>query len=106
MKRLSMQRLSVVTQMPPPTPVREEAEEEEEEIGEVISMSPAVRHPVINYRRSRTSLMLSPTSGNNSSQISLSGLSLTSDPQKQYYGQIINPSDLIAVGIEDAFTRF
>ncbi|KAK3109444.1 hypothetical protein LTR53_017297 [Teratosphaeriaceae sp. CCFEE 6253] len=93
-------RLSLQTQIPPPPPVPEEDEEMD-----VISMSPAVRTPITNFRKSRSSLALSTLPGANSSQISLSGMNLTSDPNKKYFGQMIDSSDLVASGIENAFTR-
>ncbi|KAK5137994.1 hypothetical protein LTR08_005791 [Meristemomyces frigidus] len=93
-------RLSLQTNLAPPPPVPEE-----DEMEEVISMSPAVRQPVMSYRRSRASLLMSATPGASSSQINLSGMSLTSDPHKQYHGQNINSNDLVANGIENAFNR-
>ncbi|KAK4545172.1 hypothetical protein LTR36_003723 [Oleoguttula mirabilis] len=93
-------RLSLQTQLPPPPPVPEE-----EEMEEVISMSPAVRQPVAMFRQSRSSLMLSAMPGASSSQVNLSGMNLTSDPHKPYFGQSINSHDLIATGIENAFSR-
>ena len=94
------QRLSLQTQIPAPPPVSEE-----EEVEEVISMSPAVREPIVSYRRSRASLAMSAGPGASSSQVSLSGLSLTSDPNRRYFGQTIDRNDLVATGIENAFTR-
>lgn len=94
-------RLSLQTQLPPPPPVPEE----EEEMEEVISMSPAVRQPVMKFRQSRSSLALSAMPGASSSQINLSGLNLTSDPNKPYFGQSLQSHDLIATGIENAFSR-
>jgi len=97
-------RLSLQTQIPPPPPVPEE-----EEMEEVITMSPAARQqPVTSFRKSRSSLALSMMSagpGASSSQINLSGMNLTSDPHKPYFGQNIDHNDLIATGIENAFTR-
>jgi hypothetical protein len=93
------QRLSLQTQLPPPPPVPEE-----EEMAEVITMSPAVREPIMRSRQSRSSLALSAIPGN-ASQISLSGMALTSDPNKKYFGQNIDAGDLVATGLENAFSR-
>jgi hypothetical protein len=93
------QRLSLQTQLPPPPPVPEE-----EEMAEIISMSPAVSAPIVSFRKSRSSLALSALPGN-SSQVSLSGMALTSDPNKKYFGQTIDAGDLVATGLENAFSR-
>ncbi|KAK1063967.1 hypothetical protein LTR74_009034 [Friedmanniomyces endolithicus] len=93
-------RLSLQTQIPPPPPVPEEDEEME-----VISMSPAVRTPVVNFRKSRSSLALSALPGASSSQVNLSGMNLTSSAHKPYFGQTVDSSDLVASGIENAFDR-
>ncbi|KAK1068058.1 hypothetical protein LTR74_005958 [Friedmanniomyces endolithicus] len=93
-------RLSLQTQIPAPPPVPEEDEEME-----VISMSPAVRTPVANFRKSRSSLALSALPGASSSQVNLSGMNLTSSANKPYFGQTVDSSDLVASGIENAFDR-
>ncbi|TKA83288.1 hypothetical protein B0A55_00816, partial [Friedmanniomyces simplex] len=93
-------RLSLQTQIPAPPPVPEEDEEME-----VISMSPAVRTPVMSFRKSRSSLALSALPGASSSQVNLSGMNLTSSARKPYFGQTVDSSDLVASGIENAFTR-
>ncbi|KAK1043382.1 hypothetical protein LTR33_015431, partial [Friedmanniomyces endolithicus] len=93
-------RLSLQTQIPAPPPVPEEDEEME-----VISMSPAVRTPVANFRKSRSSLALSALPGASSSQVNLSGMNLTSSAHKPYFGQTVDSSDLVASGIENAFDR-
>lgn len=98
-------RLSLQTHVPAPPPVPEEDEEEME----VISMSPAVREPVMSFRKSRSSLALSALAGPgaSSSQINLSGMNLSSDPSKRntYFGQTIDSHDLVATGLENAFDR-
>ncbi|KAI7179180.1 hypothetical protein KC343_g14789 [Hortaea werneckii] len=100
------QRLSLQTQIPPPPPVPEE--EEGEAMDEIIAMSPAARQPITSFRKSRSSIALSMVSagpGNSNSQVNLSGVNLTADTQKPYFGQTINSADLIATGIENAFSR-
>ncbi|KAI6825210.1 hypothetical protein KC340_g2038 [Hortaea werneckii] len=100
------QRLSLQTQIPPPPPVPEE--EEGEAMDEIIAMSPAARQPITSFRKSRSNIALSMVSagpGNSNSQVNLSGVNLTADTQKPYFGQTINSADLIATGIENAFSR-
>ncbi|KAI6871528.1 hypothetical protein KC343_g11858 [Hortaea werneckii] len=100
------QRLSLQTQIPPPPPVPEE--EEGEAMDEIIAMSPAARQPITSFRKSRSSIALSMVSagpGNSNSQVNLSGVNLAADTQKPYFGQTINSADLIATGIENAFSR-
>ncbi|TKA30462.1 hypothetical protein B0A50_02690 [Salinomyces thailandicus] len=101
-------RISLQTQIPPPPPVPEEEEEEEEEMDEVITMSPAARKPILSFRKSRSSLALSAFSAvpsANNSQVNLSGTNLTADQHKPYFGQAIDSRDLLASGIENAFSR-
>ncbi|KAI7352831.1 hypothetical protein KC354_g11795 [Hortaea werneckii] len=100
------QRLSLQTQIPPPPPVPEE--EEGEAMDEIIAMSPAARQPITSFRKSRSNIALSMVSagpGNSNSQVNLSGVNLTDDTRKPYFGQTINSADLIATGIENAFSR-
>ncbi|RMX91348.1 hypothetical protein D0868_14043, partial [Hortaea werneckii] len=100
------QRLSLQTQIPPPPPVPEE--EEGEAMDEIIAMSPAARQPITSFRKSRSNIALSMVSagpGNSNSQVNLSGVNLAADTQKPYFGQTINSADLIATGIENAFSR-
>ncbi|EMC95984.1 hypothetical protein BAUCODRAFT_123267 [Baudoinia panamericana UAMH 10762] len=107
--RVSLQKLQTQVSPPSPLPVPEENEEEEVE---VISMSPAVRESVSSYRLSRSSLAkdgrssMSPQSGSGSSTSLISGMSLTADPSKRYFGQRIDASDLVASGLENAVARF
>ena len=99
----SHQRLSLNTQLPSqpggakkqksPTP-----SEAEEEMDEVIALSPAGRAPIQNFRRSRSSLMLSATP---SEAQSLD----TVVEDKRYFGQAVNMDDLVAVNLENAFER-
>lgn len=103
------QRLSLRTSFPSlvPAPVPEEAEEEaaEEEMQDVIAMSPAVRtnNGFTRYRQSaRLSQIMSPGTAR-SSQVSLSMSQFAKDTP--VFGQRINPNDLVATGIENAFTR-
>lgn len=96
------QRLSLQTQVPPPPPVPEEDEDEEMD---VIAMSPAARTPVMSFRKSRSSLALSALPGASSSQVNLSGMNLTSREDKPYFGQNIDANDLVATGLENAFSR-
>jgi hypothetical protein len=138
------QRLSLLTQIPPTNggppatvPEQPEEEEEEEEV-EVIAMSPAVREPIMSFRKSRSSLALSTMSpymstpgysalasggldstlekggldhrasmlGRVNSQVNLSGMNLTAtEAKKPYFGQMIEASDLIATGLENAFLK-
>ncbi|RMY32107.1 hypothetical protein D0866_06837, partial [Hortaea werneckii] len=100
------QRLSLQTQIPPPPPVPEE--EEGEAMDEIIAMSPVARQPITSFRKSRSNIALSMVSagpGNSNSQVNLSGVNLTDDTRKPYFGQTINSADLIATGIENAFSR-
>ncbi|KAI6897189.1 hypothetical protein KC318_g6545 [Hortaea werneckii] len=100
------QRLSLQTQIPLPPPVPEE--EEGEAMDEIIAMSPAARQPITSFRKSRSNIALSMVSagpGNSNSQVNLSGVNLTDDTRKPYFGQTINSADLIATGIENAFSR-
>lgn len=89
---------------PPPVP-------EDEEL-EIITMSPVARTPVMSFRKSRSSLALSQygTIGGSSSTVNLSGLNLTSERAGMgagvpYFGQSVQSSDLVATGIENAFSR-
>jgi len=97
------QRLSLVTQVPPPPSV---PEEEEMDDVEVITMSPAVRDPAMSFQKSRSSLALALSPGFNGSAVSLSGMNLTSSANKPYFGQQLDQNDLIATGLENAFSRF
>ncbi|RMY60540.1 hypothetical protein D0863_11566 [Hortaea werneckii] len=100
------QRLSLQTQIPPPPPVPEE--EEGEAMDEIIAMSPAARQPITSFRKSRSNIALSMVSagpGNSNSQVNLAGVNLTDGTRKPYFGQTINSADLIATGIENAFSR-
>lgn len=98
-----IKRLSLQTQLPPPPPVPEE----EEEVAEIISMSPAARKPTASFRKSRSSVAMSMYSSGpgDNSQVNLSGTSLTADPNKPYFGQSVSMQDLVADGIENAFSR-
>ncbi|KAK5713295.1 hypothetical protein LTR17_017665 [Elasticomyces elasticus] len=93
-------RLSLQTQIPAPPPVPEEDEQME-----IISMSPAVRAPPVSFRKSRSSLALSALPGASTSQVNLSGMNLTSASSKPYFGQMVDSNDLVASGIENAFSR-
>nr|POE93632.1 hypothetical protein CFP56_19644 [Quercus suber] len=101
------QRLSLMTQLPVsgPAPVPEEEEDGVEVVQEIIAMSPAVRtnNGFARYRHSaRSSQIFSPATAR-SSQVSLA--MSQSDKDLPVFGQNINPNDLIATGMENAFTN-
>nr|POE93103.1 hypothetical protein CFP56_78678 [Quercus suber] len=101
------QRLSLMTQHlgPGPAPVPEEEEDGVEVVQEIIAMSPAVRtnNGFTRYRQSaRSSQIFSPATAR-SSQVSLAVSQSGKDVPA--FGQNINPDDLIATGIENAFTN-
>ena len=95
-----MQGLSLNTQVPPANvDGPKKAEEEAEDMDEVISLSPVVRAPIKNFRRSRSSLALSAA---------LDGGHPTLDSVAEDgpgFGQEINLEDLVAVNLENAFDR-
>ena len=100
------QKLSLNTQMAAaagtkksPTP-----SEAEEEMDEVIALSPAGRAPIQNFRRSRSSLMLSGTPNESSAQ-SLNTLVEDPGAGRRYTGQDVNMDDLVANNLENAFDR-
>lgn len=95
------QRLSLITQIPTPAV----PEEDEMDDVEVITMSPAVRDPAMSFRKSRSSLALALSPGVNGSAVNLSGMNLTSSANKPYFGQQVDQNDLIATGLENAFSR-
>ena len=102
--------LTLNTQLfPTPSPAAQTSAEEEEEVDEVISLSPAVRAPIMNFRRSRSSLALSALSahseGPGSSVQNLGLDSIVEGEGKRYFGQDVNLEDLVAVNLENAFDR-
>jgi len=111
------QRLSLVTQISPPVPGGgkqgggEDEEEEEEEQLDVIAMSPATNAPIMRYRQSRSSMVfptsISSSANPSSSQVNLNGMNVrrSVDTNRPYFGQNVNTSDLVATGLENAFSR-
>lgn len=99
------QRLSLMTQLPVPGPAPVPEEEEDDAEVEIIAMSPAVRtnNGFTRYRQSaRSSQIFSPATAR-SSQVSLA--MTQSERDVPIFGQNINPNDLIATGMENAFTK-
>jgi hypothetical protein len=75
--------------------------EDSEEFDEVISLSPAVRAPVKKFRRASSAMSMSAhPDGKN-----LVLHSIQEDGNKTYFGQDVNPEDLVAVNLENAFDR-
>lgn len=97
------QKLSLNTQLDQPrdkkSPTPSEAEEE---MDEVIALSPAARAPLQNFRRSRTSLMLSATSDAPAQSLD----TLVEGESKPHFGQDVNLDDLVANNLENAFDAF
>ena len=95
------QSLTLDTQMNggrPPT----SGSEESEEFDEVISLSPAVRAPVKKFRRASSAMSMSAhPDGKNLMLDSI----LEDNNNKMYFGQDVNPEDLVAVNLENAFDR-
>jgi hypothetical protein len=77
------------------------AEEEDEMMDEVISLSPAVRAPVMKFRRSSTALSGKPSVRD---EMSLDTV-LEGEPMGRYFGQAVEAEDLVAVNLENAFDR-
>lgn len=78
--------------------------EKEEEMDEVIALSPAARAPVQNFRRSRSSLLLSATPDEPQPLTTLvEGQAV--EVGKKYFGQNVNMDDLVANNLENAFDR-
>lgn len=117
--KASAQKLSLNTQVagqqaPPASKAAETKKsptpsEAEEEMDEVIALSPAGRAPIQNFRRSRSSLLLS---GNDASATTQSLNSLMSagggskrEEENRYFGQDVNMDDLVANNLENAFDR-
>ena len=74
-------------------------EEDSEDFDEVISLSPAVRAPVKKFRRASSAMSMSAhPDGKN---LVLDSIQEGSD--KTYFGQDVNPEDLVAVNLENAF---
>lgn len=71
-----------------------------EETEEVISLSPAVRAPVKKFRRQSSAMGMSafPDASNPT-------LDSILENGKSYFGQDVNPEDLVAVNLENAFDR-
>ena len=98
--RRQVQSLTLDTQMNggrPPT----SASEESEEFDEVISLSPAVRAPVKKFRRASSAMSLSAHPDGKNLMLD----SILEDNNKTYFGQDVNPEDLVAVNLENAFDR-
>lgn len=83
---------------------------------EVIALSPAGRAPIQNFRRSRSSLMLSGSGsgaatpvGHQSSAQSLNSMMMTQQDdggrRKYAVSQEVNADDLVANNLENAFDR-
>lgn len=102
-----LQKLSLNTRLPqpaaPPANKSPTPSEAEEEMDEVIALSPAGRAPLQNFRRSRSSLLLS-AEGPAASTSSLNPL-VEEGAGKQYFGQDVQMDDLVAVNLENAFER-
>lgn len=78
--------------------------EEAEGVDEVISMSPAVRAPAVRIMRpSRNSIIGSANP--NGSTAALASIR-ESDMSPVYFGQEVNPDDLVANNLENAFDNF
>lgn len=98
--RRQIQSLTLDTQMNGGRPGTGESDESED-FDEVISLSPAVRAPVKKFRRASSALAMSAhPDGKN---LVLDKILEGSD--KTYFGQDVNPEDLVAVNLENAFDR-
>lgn len=106
----------------PPQPGPKKEEEEDDDLAEVIAMSPAANTaPIVRYRQSRSSLVLNGMQHPNGSQPNVNGstqrLSIYSgmtshgrqssemDDGKPYFGQNVSSHELVATGLENAFSR-
>lgn len=99
-QRRQVQSLSLDTQMTNGRPQTGDSEASEE-FDEVISLSPAVRAPVKKFRRASSAMSMSahPDGKNLMLDTVLEG------SDKTYFGQDVNPEDLVAVNLENAFDR-
>ena len=81
--------------------------EEAEEFDEVISLSPAVRAPVKKFRRQSSALAMSAagTAHPNGSNPTLDSIMENGVQRAPYYGQHVDPEDLVAVNLENAFDQ-
>ena len=75
--------------------------EESEEFDEVISLSPAVRAPVKKFRRASSALSMSAHPDGKNMTLD----TVLENGDKTYFGQDVNPEDLVAVNLENAFDR-
>jgi hypothetical protein len=96
--------LSLDTQMKAEQPQRPKTSmslEDEEAMDEVISLSPAVRAPVMKFRRQSSGLaynaLATPHPENS--------LDTVMENDKPYFGQDVDAEDLVAVNLENAFDR-
>jgi hypothetical protein len=98
--RRQIQSLTLDTQMNGGRP-NTGGSEDSEEFDEVISLSPAVRAPVKKFRRASSAMSMSAhPDGKN---LVLDSIQEASD--KTYFGQDVNPEDLVAVNLENAFDQ-
>ncbi len=90
------------------------SEEDEEAMDEVISLSPAVRAPVMKFKRQSSGLSLHALASasaphlfdpTGSSMMLDTVLEDASGDGKKYFGQDVNAEDLVAVNLENAFDR-
>ena len=99
--RRQIQSLTLDTQMNGGRPTTG-GSEESEEFDEVISMSPAVRAPIKKFRRASSAMSMSAhPDGKN---LILDKIPENND--KTYFGQDVNPEDLVAVNLDHAFDHF
>ena len=86
------------------------SEEEDEVMDEVISLSPAVRAPVLRFRRTSSALSMHPEASTMTLDTVLEGGGYANGGKgngevQPYTGQEVNPEDLVAVNLENAFDR-